>query len=71
MTIRHLKIFLSVCKNNFNTTKAAEELHITQPAVSFAIKELEQYLDRIVSNLEQTEQALKKGKDVHDGKDKN
>lgn len=35
------------------------------------IKELEQYLDRIVSNLEQAEQALKKGKDVHDGKDKN
>ena len=43
MTIRHLKIFLSVCKNNFNTTKAAEELHMTQPAVSLAIKELEQY----------------------------
>ncbi len=35
------------------------------------IKELEQYLDRIVSNLEQAEQALKKGKDVHDGKGKN
>lgn len=35
------------------------------------IKELEQYLDRIVSNLEQTEQALKKGKDIHDGKGKN
>ncbi len=35
------------------------------------IKELEQYLDRIVSNLERAEQALKKGKDVHDGKGKN
>ena len=35
------------------------------------IKELEQYLDRIVFNLERTEQALKKGKDVHDGKNKN
>ena len=34
------------------------------------IKELEQYLDRIVSNLDRAEQALKKGKDVHDGKDK-
>lgn len=31
------------------------------------IKELEQYLDRVVSNLERTEQALKKGKDVHNG----
>ena len=35
------------------------------------IKELEQYLDRIVSNLERAEQALKKGKDVHDGKSEN
>ena len=43
MTIRHLKIFLSVCRSSFNTTKAAEELHMTQPAVSLAIKELEQY----------------------------
>ncbi len=30
------KLFLSVCKNNFNTTKAAEELRMTQPAVSLA-----------------------------------
>jgi len=35
------------------------------------IKELEQYLDRIVSNLERAEQVLKKGKDVHDGKGEN
>ena len=60
MTIRHLKIFLSVCKNNFNTTKAAEELHMTQPAVSLAIKELEQYygvalFDRIGKRLKITE----------------
>ncbi len=43
MTIRHLRIFLSVCKNGFNTTKAAEDLHLSQPAVSLAIKELEDY----------------------------
>ena len=60
MTIRHLKIFLSVCKNNFNTTKAAEELHMTQPAISLAIKELEQYygialFDRIGKRLKITE----------------
>ena len=35
------------------------------------IEELEQYLDRIVSNLEQTEQALKKGKDLQYGKSEN
>lgn len=43
MTIRHIKIFLSVCANNYNTTRAAEALHMTQPAVSLAIHELEQY----------------------------
>ena len=43
MTIRHLRIFLSVCENGCNTTKAATALHMTQPAVSLAIKELEQY----------------------------
>lgn len=43
MTIRHLKIFLSVCEYGCNTTKASEELHMTQPAVSLAIRELEQH----------------------------
>ena len=43
MTIRHLKVFLAVCACGFNTTRAAEEIHMTQPAVSLAIRELEQY----------------------------
>lgn len=60
MTIRHLKIFLSVCESCCNTTKAAEELHMTQPAVSLAIKELEQnygviLFDRIGRRLKITE----------------
>lgn len=60
MTIRHLKIFLGVCGNDFNTTKAAVELHMTQPAVSLAIRELEQYygvtlFDRIGRRLKITE----------------
>lgn len=60
MTIRHLKIFLSVCVNNCNTTKAAEELCMTQPAISLVIKELEQYygvtlFDRIGRRLKITE----------------
>lgn len=60
MTIRHLKLFLSVCENGCNTTKAAEELHMTQPAVSLSIKELEQYygvalFDRIGRRLKITE----------------
>lgn len=60
MTIRHLKIFLSVCENHCNTTRAAEKLHMTQPAVSLAIRELEQYygvilFDRIGRRLKLTE----------------
>lgn len=40
MTIRHLKIFVEVCRAN-SITKAAENLNMAQPAVSNAIKELE------------------------------
>ena len=43
MTLRHIKIFLSVCECECNTTRAAEALYMTQPAVSLAIHELEEY----------------------------
>lgn len=43
MTIRHMKIFKTVCESNCNMTKAAERLGMTQPAVSLAISELENY----------------------------
>ena len=43
MTIRHMTIFRTVCEAEYNSTKAAERLHMTQPAVSLAIKELEEY----------------------------
>ena len=60
MTLRHMKIFASVCENSCNTTKAAESMHMTQPAVSLAIRELEQYygvtlFDRIGRRLRLTE----------------
>jgi DNA-binding transcriptional LysR family regulator len=42
MTLRHLKIFATVCKEN-SITLAAKKLFISQPAVSNAIKELETY----------------------------
>ena len=42
MTIRHMRIFAEVYQTE-NITKAAENLHMTQPAVSRAIQELEQY----------------------------
>ena len=42
MNIRHLEIFLSVCEH-MSISKAAESLYLSQPAVSIAIKELEEY----------------------------
>ncbi|HOT76528.1 MAG TPA: LysR family transcriptional regulator [Candidatus Wallbacteria bacterium] len=42
MTLRHLKIFLRVCRE-LNMTRAAELLFMTQPSVSQAISELEEY----------------------------
>lgn len=59
MTLRHMIIFRAVCENGCNSTKAAEALHMTQPAVSLAIKELEEYygvqlFDRIGRRLQIT-----------------
>jgi DNA-binding transcriptional LysR family regulator len=41
ITLRQLKIFEAVARH-LNFTKASEELHLTQPAVSMQIKQLEQ-----------------------------
>ena len=59
MTLRHMKIFCDVCDSYCNTTKAADKLNMTQPAVSLAIKELERYygivlFDRIGRRLQIT-----------------
>ncbi|OHC75927.1 MAG: transcriptional regulator [Rhodospirillales bacterium RIFCSPLOWO2_12_FULL_58_28] len=40
ITLRQLKIFAAVAKNN-SFTRAAEELNLTQPAVSMQVKQLE------------------------------
>lgn len=42
MTLRHLSIFLEVCRLG-SITLAAEKLNMAQPAVSYAIRELENY----------------------------
>ena len=39
-TLRQLKVFESVARHS-SFTRAAEELHLTQPAVSTQVKELE------------------------------
>ncbi len=41
ITIRQLQVFVSVAKH-LSYTRAAEELHLTQPAVSMQIKQLEE-----------------------------
>lgn len=61
MTIRHLKVFICVCKHG-NMTKAAEELFIAQPAVSNTISEIEKnynvkLFDRINKRLFLTEEG--------------
>ena len=42
MTLRHLKIFAAVYRHS-SITRAAEALHLAQPSVSLAVKELENY----------------------------
>ena len=42
MTLRHFKIFIAVCET-LNMTKAAHSLHISQPSVTQAIRELEEH----------------------------
>lgn len=59
MTLRHLSIFQMVCKEN-SVTKAAKKLYLSQPAVSLAVKELEEYygvklFDRLSRRLYLTE----------------
>ncbi len=49
MTIRHLKVFITVCKHG-SMTKAAEELFIAQPAVSNTISEIEKNYNVVLFN---------------------
>jgi len=63
MTLRHMKIFVAVCKYN-SITKAAQSLYLAQPAVSCAIRDMEEYygvmlFDRISKKLYLTEEGKK------------
>ena len=42
MTLRHMRIFAAVCEEE-SITRAAEKLGMTQPTVSVAVRELEDY----------------------------
>lgn len=59
MTLRHLKIFVTVCEEG-TMTAAGEKLYIAQPSISLAISELEEYygvklFDRISKRLHLTQ----------------
>lgn len=59
MTLRHLRVFVAVCENG-GITRAAEALHMAQPAVSTTVSELEKYygaslFDRVNQRLILTE----------------
>ena len=63
MELSHLRVFLEVAKY-LNFSKAAEEIHLSQPAVSIKIKALEKYLkvklfNRSQNNLELTKIGIK------------
>ncbi len=47
MTLRHLNIFITVYEER-NMTNAAKKLYMTQPSVSQAIKELEEYYEEVL-----------------------
>lgn len=49
MTIRHLKAFVAVCENG-SVTKAAESLHVAQPALSQTISDIEKYYNVALFN---------------------
>ncbi len=59
MTLRHLKIFVTVCETG-SATAAGAKLYIAQPSISLSISELEDYygiklFDRIAKRLHITE----------------
>lgn len=59
MTLRHLKVFITVCETG-SVTRAAENLHIAQPAISQTISDVEKYygvalFNRINQKLKLTE----------------
>ena len=63
MELSHLRVFLEVAKC-LNFSKAAEKIHLSQPAVSIKIKALEKYLNvklfnRSQNNLELTKIGIK------------
>jgi len=65
LTLRQLKVFESVARH-LNYTRAAEELHLTQPAVSMQVKQLEQQLGvALFEQLGKRIHLTEAGREVH------
>ncbi len=47
MTLRHFRIFIAVCEQK-GMTRAAKQLHMTQPSISQAIQELEEHYKNLL-----------------------
>jgi len=66
MTLRHLRIFVTVCNEN-SITKAAEKLSIAQPSVSLAIAELEKHYEvKLFERIKQRLVITEVGKALHE-----
>ncbi len=57
MDVRQLRFFVEIARQ-WNFTKAAEQLHIAQPAVSMAIRKLEDELDLVLFNRQEKRISL-------------
>ena len=58
MTIRHMRIYLEVYRME-NITQAAKKLHMTQPAVTRAIQEIERHYGvRLFDRMRSEEQKI-------------
>lgn len=65
MTLRHLKIFAAVY-SEMSITKAAQKLHLTQPGVSQAVRELEDYYHiRLFDRMNRRISATEKGTQLY------
>ena len=65
MTIRHMKIFAAVYREQ-SVTRAAESLHMTQPAVTRAIQEIEGYYGvRLFERINRRLSATESGKHLY------
>lgn len=57
MDLRQLRFFVEIARQS-NFTKAAEQLRVAQPAVSMAIKKLEEELDLVLFNRQEKRISL-------------